>query len=144
MERPFQFTIREVRWREARAVLAAIREEVFVREQKVPEELEWDGLDDDCVHVLAQTLEGRPIGTARLLPDGHIGRMAVVKEWRRRGVGSALLNELLERAKSRGLPEVRLNAQVSARGFYLKHGFVAVGGEFLDAGIPHVEMVLRV
>ena len=142
MNEPPQFNIEEVRWEEACAQLRAIRREVFVVEQHVPEALEWDGIDGDCAHVLARSADGSPIGTGRLLPDGHIGRMAVLKAWRRRGVGSALLTRLMELARRRGLREVALNAQTYAIPFYAGHGFRAVGEEFMEAGIPHRAMVL--
>ena len=118
-----------------------VRESVFVREQNVPLELEWDGLDEQCVHAIAVASDGTVIGTARMLPDGHIGRMAVVPGWRRRGVGSALLRALLAEAWRRGIAKPYLHAQVHAVGFYEGHGFHAVGDVFMDAGIPHLEMV---
>ena len=117
-----------------------VREIVFVHEQNVPLELEWDGIDADCRHVIAEDAHGSAIGTGRLLPDGHIGRMAVLQSFRDRGVGSALLGELIAIAAERGLREVVLNAQVQALAFYEKHGFVAEGEVFADAGIPHQRM----
>ena len=123
--------------------MGTVRRLVFVEEQHVPEVLEWDGLDRDCAHVLAQTSTGEAIGTGRLLADGHIGRMAVVSEWRRRGVGSALLRELMAMAREAGFGEARLNAQTHALPFYLRHGFVVEGPEFADAGIPHRHMYCR-
>lgn len=113
-----------------------------MREQGVPAELEWDGGDVDCAHVVARDRDGRPIGTARLKPDGQIGRMAVLPEWRGRGVGGALLAEALAFARARGMARVYLHAQVQAIGFYARHGFVAVGPEHEEAGIPHRRMVL--
>lgn len=138
-----EFTVRIATWRDDALTLRAIREAVFILEQQVPVELEWDGLDTDCLHVLATDLAGNPVGTARLLPAGHIGRMAVLREWRGRGVGSALLRLLLEETKKRQLRQAVLNAQTYAAGFYAKFGFKAVGEEFMDAGIPHVKMVLK-
>ena len=135
------FTVEEVRWADAAQALGAIRRTVFVVEQNVPEKLEWDGIDPDCAHVLARAADGTPIGTGRLLPDGHIGRMAVVEPWRRRGVGSALLVRLVEMARRRGFESVALNAQTYAIPFYRRHGFVAEGEEFIEAGIPHFAMV---
>jgi predicted GNAT family N-acyltransferase len=134
------FSVRRADWSLDRDRLRAIREAVFVREQLVPLELEWDGADADCVHVLAEDDNGTGIGTGRLLPDGHIGRMAVLADWRRRGVGTALLTELMRIARERGLAEVVLNAQTQALAFYGRHGFSAEGEEFLDAGIPHRRM----
>lgn len=120
--------------------LRAIRETVFVAEQQVPIEEEWDELDPVCRHVLARDLSGHPIGTGRMSHDGKIGRIAVMPEWRDRGVGAALLRTLLEQAREQGLAEVRLSAQVSALDFYLKHGFAEVGGRFMEAGIEHQTM----
>ncbi len=82
-------------WQDNGPALRAIRETVFIHEQHVPVELEWDEFDADCLHILAVDLTGKPIGTARLLPDGHIGRMAVLREWSSHGVGGALLQRLL-------------------------------------------------
>jgi predicted GNAT family N-acyltransferase len=140
---PAQFTVRIMVWREARPLARPVREIVFVAEQKVPRDLEWDEWDERSDHALALDSSGRPIGTARLLPDGRIGRMAVVKEWRKRGVGGALLVALLERARSRSMPRSVLHAQTHAAGFYRRFGFSERGEEFLEAGIPHVEMTLE-
>jgi predicted GNAT family N-acyltransferase len=143
--RQHEFSVREAKWEEDREKLRAIRECVFIREQGVPEAMEWDGLDEACVHLLAETEQGDAIGTVRLLADGHIGRMAVLKEWRGKGVGSALLLQTLGIARAMGLDRVVLNAQTTALGFYEKAGFTASGSEFMDAGIPHyrMELVLR-
>ena len=140
-EKPFQ--IRPAYWREERKALARIRERVFVREQGVPLELEWDDLDKGALHLLAVSAAGDPIGTARMLADGHIGRMAVLPEWRRRGVGSALLRELLHIATERSISTPFLDAQSRAVDFYRRHGFKVAGEEFMDAGIPHRHMVYR-
>lgn len=121
----------------------AVREDVFVREQAVPAELEMDDMDALSVHAVAYDAQGRALGTGRLLPDGHIGRMAVHAHARGMGVGSALLQALVERAWQLAYPRVALNAQVHALGFYARHGFVAHGPAFMDAGIPHREMVLE-
>ena len=120
--------------------LRAVRETVFVQEQQVPIEEEWDALDPDCVHVIARAQDGTPIGTGRLTPEHKIGRMAVLREWRGRGVGDALLLALIEQAHQRGWREVALNAQVSAIAFYLRHGFQPVGERFWEAGIEHQAM----
>lgn len=137
------FVVRPVNWQAHRDKLNAVRRAVFVKEQGVPEALEWDGLDERSYHVLALSAEGRPIGTGRLLPDGRIGRMAVLKRWRGRGVGSAILKLLLDLARKEGHTTVRLHAQTHALGFYAKYGFQAVGEEFMEAGIPHRAMVIR-
>jgi predicted GNAT family N-acyltransferase len=134
------FRVRRADWERDRAHLRRIREAVFVREQHVPPALEWDGTDASCLHVLAEDMDGTPIGTGRLLPDGHIGRMAVLAKWRGCGVGSAILTELLRWAADQGMTEVALNAQTQALGFYQHHGFSAEGDVFLDAGIDHLRM----
>ena len=134
------FTVKPVYWTASEKVLRAIRTTVFVEEQKVPVDLEWDGLDEHAYHVIAFAADGTPIGTGRLLQDAHIGRMAVLKEWRGRGVGSALLDMLLVVANKMGYGEVKLNAQTRVINFYLRKGFAAEGEEFMEAGIPHIAM----
>jgi predicted GNAT family N-acyltransferase len=123
--------------------LSAIRRRVFVQEQSVPVELEWDGLDATCRHVQARADSGEVIGTGRLLPDGHIGRLAVLSHWRGRGVGRTLMLSLIECAGAGGFDKVELNAQTQVLAFYRQLGFVAHGKEFLDAGIPHLAMTLK-
>lgn len=120
--------------------LRAVRHQVFVEEQGVPEEIELDELDPKCRHVLARDEAGRPIGTGRLTPQGRIGRLAVLPEWRGKGVGEALLQALVDEARSRGHAMVELNAQVDAVGFYEKNAFEPVGKEFVEAGIVHRTM----
>jgi predicted GNAT family N-acyltransferase len=132
--------VRLYNWDEARVEARRIRELVFVREQGVPFELEWDEQDPCCDHALAYAADGLPVGTGRLLPDGHIGRLAVLKEWRGKGVGSLLLQALMEQARQRSHARVRLNAQTNAAGFYRRFGFEVSGAEFMAAGIPHVAM----
>lgn len=133
------FTIKQTRFRDTPGV-RAVREEVFIQEQNVPAELEWDGHDDEAIQIIACNADKQIIGTARMLPDGHIGRMAVIKLWRRQGVGTALLTTLIEIARQVKLSRVFLHAQTSAVEFYLHHGFVIKGDEFMDAGIPHYYM----
>jgi predicted GNAT family N-acyltransferase len=140
LERQPEFTVARIDYGRGVDALRAVREPVFVQEQQVPIELEWDDLDPHCVHVLARDREGRPIGTGRLTPERKIGRMAVLPEWRGKGVGEALLQSLIDEALHHRLPEVRLNAQVSAIGFYAKHGFVPYGERFMEAGIEHQSM----
>lgn len=123
--------------------LRAVREPVFVQEQQVPIELEWDELDPLSRHVLAFDFDGRPVGTGRLTPEGKIGRMAVVADWRGRGVGAALLERLVEIARGLGYRAVELHAQVDAIGFYERYGFAAYGEEFVEAGIRHRHMCLE-
>jgi predicted GNAT family N-acyltransferase len=140
MTRGERFVVRRCRWRDAEAALRFVRHAVFVVEQRVAESLEWDAMDDPSVHALAVDERGRPIGCARLLPDGHIGRVAVLAAWRRHGVGSALLDALTREARARGDARVMLNAQVSAIPFYARHGFVVHGAVFDEAGIAHQAM----
>jgi predicted GNAT family N-acyltransferase len=137
------FVIRPVNYTAHRDQLHAIRRSVFIEEQSVPEELEWDEIDERCYHVLAFDPDGAPIGTGRLVLDGHIGRMAVLKAWRGKSVGSAILKMLLVLAQKEGIALVRLHAQTHAVGFYAKHGFKATGKEFMEAGIPHRAMTIR-
>jgi len=120
--------------------LQAIREVVFVQEQQVPAEMERDALDPQCVHVIARTADGLAIGTGRLTPDHRIGRMAVLRDWRGKGVGDAMLLALIEQARARGWREVALNAQASAITFYARHGFLPHGERFMEAGIEHLAM----
>lgn len=137
------FDVHLCNWDMARAQASRIRELVFVREQGVPAEIEMDEQDAQCEHALAYGADGIALGTGRLLPDGHVGRMAVLKEWRGRGVGALLLRTLVERARVRGDAAVRLNAQTTAAGFYRRYGFEVYGPEFVEAGIAHVPMQRR-
>lgn len=127
-------------WATMKAVSRLVREEVFIQEQQISPEEEWDDMDDVCLHAVAYDANGEVLGTARLLPDGHIGRMAVRAPGRGRGVGGALLRQLMHEAEGRGHGQVLLSAQIRAEKFYNRHGFVREGEEFLDAGIPHVQM----
>ena len=135
--------LRIAAWDADSATLLAIRHAVFVEEQGVPIELEHDADDVVATHLLATAPDGAPIGTARMLDDGHIGRIAVLAAWRRQGVGSALLRRLLQLAAERGLDAVYLHAQCVAEAFYEPFGFVAEGAVFDDAGIDHRLMRLR-
>lgn len=134
------YQISVVSWESHRDALSAVRFEVFVEEQSVPPEVELDDMDPVCTHVLARAHDGEPIGCGRLLPDGHIGRMAVRKAWRGQGVGLLLLEALINEAHARGLVEALLSSQVHATGFYERAGFVAYGPVYDDVGIPHRDM----
>lgn len=143
------FRIEHVAFADAADTLLAVREAVFVLEQKVPVEEERDTLDPRCRHVIALDRGGIAIGTGRLVPpDGdapaRIGRMAVLREWRGAGVGDAMLHALLRQAREQGWNDVALNAQVSAQSFYARHGFVPVGERFFEAGIEHQAMRRRI
>jgi predicted GNAT family N-acyltransferase len=127
-------------WNTLSADAKLIRFEVFVQEQNVPAELEMDNMDAVCLHAVAYAEDGTPVGTGRLLPDGHIGRMAVRKPGRGNGIGGELLQALMAQAKARGDKVVVLSAQTHAAPFYLRHGFSIDGEEFFEAGIPHINM----
>jgi predicted GNAT family N-acyltransferase len=135
-----RISVRVADWQKDNTEIRRIREAVFIAEQSVPAELEWDAEDADAIHFLAQ--EGDfPIGTARLLPDGEIGRLSVLKDWRGLKVGDALLNSVIDEAERRDLKQQKLSAQVHAAAFYERHGFSIVSEEFLEAGLSHVNMV---
>lgn len=134
------YSIKRVTWQDSETELRILREFVFIGEQNVPADLEWDGKDESCVHILAQDKKGRGIGTARMTPEGQIGRMAVLRAWRKRGVGSDMLTALITIARARQMTRVQLDAQTHAIDFYLRHNFIAQGETFMDAGIPHQHM----
>lgn len=131
------------RWHSLAAEASAIRRAVFVVEQSVPPELEVDEFDAGCVHAVARDQTGKAIGTGRLLADGRIGRMAVLREARGTGVGKALLEALMAEARHRRMQEAFLSAQVQAVPFYARCGYVAEGDPYDDAGIAHVTMRRR-
>ena len=124
-------------WEQAQPTAGPLRFAIFVGEQNVPAGIELDDQDANCVHAIAFDMDGKAIGTGRLLPDGHIGRMAVVKEWRRRGIGAEILEALTGEARKRGHAEVVLSAQLQAMEFYRSFGFAAEGKVYEDAGILH-------
>ena len=128
-------------WQELGEEARQVRDAVFVTEQKVPRDIEWDEHDAASRHVVARDSDGGAIGTGRLLVDGHIGRMAVLADWRGKGIGRALLERLLEEARQQGHTHLALHAQTHASGFYRRFGFVEEGPEFMEAGIPHRTMV---
>lgn len=134
--------IRTATWQTDKALLGQVRETVFIEEQSVPVALEWDEWDEKAWHLLAIDQHGKPLGTARMLPTGQIGRMAVLKEYRHQGIGSELLKQAIDLAKAQQLAEIFLHAQTAVKPFYTRLGFISRGEEFLDAGIPHIEMYL--
>jgi predicted GNAT family N-acyltransferase len=139
-----EVSVRILAWPDAEADAMRVRDAVFVLEQGVPREIERDEWDQRSDHALALDREGRVVGTGRLLPDGHIGRMAVLPEWRGHGIGGRILASLVARAHERGMQRVVLNAQTHAVPFYARHGFAASGDEFVEAGIPHVTMAREI
>ena len=136
-------TIRTADWHTDKDSLTQIRRRVFIEEQNVPEDMEWDEHDNSSIHFLA-TLDNKIIATARLKTDGQVGRMAVLAEYRNKGIGSKLLQSVLLAARQQKLKNVYLHAQVSAISFYKKHGFTACGHVFYEANIPHREMSIKI
>ena len=134
-----EFKVKTATWPDDQSTLKAIRFEVFVEEQKVPAEEEIDAFDPVSIHAIAWA-DGKAAGCGRLLPDGHIGRMAVRKAYRGLGVGGRVLQHLIERARQRGDRELVLSAQTHAIAFYEKFGFIVEGGEYLDCNIAHRDM----
>lgn len=129
--------IRRADWSRDQPIISNIRRQVFIEEQHVPEELEWDGLDTGAIHILAGPAAAIPCATGRLLQTGQIGRMAVLPGYRGQGLGGLVLAELLNIAANSGMQEVFLHAQASAIPFYRRHGFRAAGDPFTEAGIAH-------
>jgi len=134
-----QVELRRARWPQDAELLRSLRDTVFVQEQQVPVDIEWDGRDPEAAHVLAFD-DGRAIGCGRLLPEGKIGRLAVLADRRGQGVGAALLGALMQEAQRQCLPFAILHAQRHASEFYRRQGFVAEGEPFSEAGIEHIAM----
>nr|CAL16719.1 acetyltransferase [Alcanivorax borkumensis SK2] len=139
-ETPMAISIIETRWDKHEAALRGLRQAVFIKEQHVPEELEWDGEDAAAIHFLALDAEQQPVGCIRLLPTGQISRLCVLSEQRNYGVGSSLLVAAEETARANGMKEIFLHAQTHATSFYEAAGFSVSGGIFMDANIPHRQM----
>jgi predicted GNAT family N-acyltransferase len=119
--------------------IRGIRNAVFTQEQKVPEDIDFDGTDSNAIHVLVK--EGdRFVGTGRMLHDGHIGRLAVLKEHRGKGFGTTAVRALVDEARRVGLKRVFLGAQMYAVGFYQKLGFTEYGAPFMEANMEHIHM----
>ena len=135
--------IKSTSWLKHADELKEIRRQVFIEEQNVPEELEWDEYDESSIHFLALH-DGKAIAVARLKPDGQIGRMAVLSSYRQQGIGSRLLVFILKFAASKNLDQVYLHAQTSAIPFYEKHGFITQGAIFYEANIPHRGMLKKI
>jgi YbgC/YbaW family acyl-CoA thioester hydrolase len=137
--------VRVGRWSELGADAKAIRQEVFIQEQGIPADMEWDDADESCLHAVAYNRIGLPLATGRLLEHvpgmAKIGRMAVMQSMRGSGVGRNVLEALMQAARDRGEREAVLHAQLSATPFYQRQGFTVRGPTFDDVGIPHVEMV---
>jgi predicted GNAT family N-acyltransferase len=122
--------------------LSALRYEVFVDEQNVPADMEIDEMDAQCQHFKAVLEDQRVIGTARLLPDQHVGRMCIAKDFRGQGVGGSILEFIIQHARQNKIQALYLNAQLTAQPFYEKYGFVSDSAIFIEAGIQHRHMSL--
>ena len=136
------FTVHLVSWKDAAPLLRSIREAVFIREQGVPPEMEWDGEDESSRHVLVLASNGDAIGCGRITPAGQIGRVAVLPEWRGKRIGSGIVEALLEYAHSQDYQLLEINSQVHTASLYRKFDFSEVGEVFMDADIPHIKMQL--
>lgn len=135
------FRIELKEWEQARTTAGPIRYAIFMGEPDAPPGIELDDQDKDCVHAIAfSNADQKAVGTGRLMPDGHIGRMAVLKDWRRLGVAAELLDALVEEARKRGYKEVVLSAPLQAAEFYRSKGFVADGKVFEEAGSLYEKM----
>lgn len=134
------YTVKLGNWLHLQDSCRPLRDIIFIQEQNVPPELEWDGLDKNSIHAVAYDHGNHAIATGRLLPDGHIGRMAVLSAWRNKGVGSTILELLIRHSLEQLEQRPWLDAQIQAVDFYLQHGFRVHGEVFMDAGIPHRHM----
>jgi predicted GNAT family N-acyltransferase len=137
------FTVSLVCWHDGEPLLKSIREAVFIREQCIPAELEWDGSDESCRHALALSHQGDAIGCGRMHPSGHIGRISVLPQWRKQKVGTAIMEALLDYARAHDYKQVDVDAQTYALPFYHSFGFAEQGKEFMDAGLPHFKMTMK-
>ncbi len=139
----YPFSVSLVCWHDGEPLLKAVREAVFIREQGIPPESEWDGLDEDCRHALVLSSQGEAIGCGRMLSDGHIGRIAVLPKWRGQKVGTAIMEALLDYARAHDYSQVDVDAQTYAVPFYRRFEFIEEGEVFTDAGLPHIKMRLK-
>ena len=137
------FVIAIVNWSEKQAELTSIRRAVFIEEQNVPESIELDGNDPDFIHVLVSDKKGRPVGTARMDNKGKIGRMAVLQNYRRQGIGRKMIQALMDYGRKIVITDFHVSSQVTAIGFYRKMGFEPFGEEFIEAAIMHINMKLK-
>lgn len=143
MQAPDTLEVSLADWASDQAAIRAVRNRVFSDEQGIDQALDFDGRDRECVQVLARLGDGRVVGTARMLPDGHVGRIAVLEGWRGRGVGTRLVECLTRVARARGFDEIYLHSQSQAAGFYARLGYETRGEPFTEAGIEHVMMVRK-
>jgi predicted GNAT family N-acyltransferase len=139
MDMPDNFRIERALWSVNRTELVGVRRTVFIEEQGVSEAIELDALDVQSHHVIGR-IDGQAVATGRLLPDGHIGRVAVLSRCRGQGMGTLIMGALMQWAGELGMREVALSSQTHAVPFYEKLGFLPVGPEFIEADIPHQAM----
>jgi len=137
------FTVSLVSWHDGEPLLKSVRDTVFVSERETPSEQEWDGKDESCRHALALSLQGDAIGCGRMLPDGHIGHIAVLQQWRKQKVGTAIVEALLDYARAHDYPQISVDAQPQYVQFYRDNGFVEQGEAFMDAGVQRIKMALK-
>jgi len=137
------FTVSLVSWHDGEPLLKSIREAVFVREQGVFAESEWDGKDEGCRHALALSLQGDAIGCGRMMPDGHIGHIAVLPQWRQQKVGRAIVEALIDYARAHDYPQISVEAQPQYMQFYRENGFVEQGEAFVNGGVQRIKMALQ-
>ncbi len=140
---PQPFTVSLLNWHDGEPLLKAVRAAVFIQEQGVPEELEWDEHDATCRHALALSSNGEAIGCGRMLPNGHIGRVAVLPQWRKKMVGTAIVEAFLNYAEAHDYAQVDVDAQTHAVPFYQRFDFVEQGEVFMEAGLPHIKMLRK-
>lgn len=133
----------EGRWVDLELQLKQIRTEVFIEEQHVPTYIEWDALDADAIHLLALDEKNQPVGCARILKHGRVGRMAVAKPWRGSGLGKALIEKAVQICRRLNMPTINISSQTHAIKFYEKAGFVVTSEAYIDANIWHVDMALK-
>jgi predicted GNAT family N-acyltransferase len=132
----------EGKWSDLKPQLVQIRTEVFIHEQHVPVYIEWDEFDEDAIHLLALDEKNQPVGCARILKHGRVGRMAVIKSWRGTGLGKLILDKAIEICRRLNMPKINISSQTHAIKFYEKAGFVITSEAYIDANIWHVDMVL--
>ena len=135
------WSVRKAQWDTDCAGLLGVRGEVFIEEQGVDILVERDGKDGECLHVIAEDMEGIHIGAGRIADNGKVGRIAVIGGWRGNGVGTAIMHELHRQAEQEGIWHTYLHSQSSSAGFYMSLGYRVEGDEFLEAEIPHLKMV---
>ncbi|MDX8379437.1 MAG: GNAT family N-acetyltransferase [Gallionella sp.] len=136
------FTVSLVCWHDGEPLLKHVRATVFICEQAIPAELEWDGFDEECRHALVLSAQGEAIGCGRMGAEGHIGRIAVLPTWRKQKVGTAIMEALLDYARTHDYHQVDVDAQTYAMPFYHGFEFVEQGEVFIDADLPHIKMQL--